>query len=78
VVKHNGGATYTVVLGLQHFSNTEAVQTAGQMLRHSGARLASDCDDVSPELPAPQLNPSRAGSLQASPAVKGRLADRTQ
>jgi len=71
----------TLVLGLQHFSrqDLEAVQTAGQMLRIQVLGLARIADDVSPELARATIESITVlGALQASPAVKAALADRTQ
>ena len=74
-------ARRTLVLGLQHFSrqDLEAVQTAGQMLRIQVLGLARIADDVSPELARATIESITVlGALQASPAVKAALADRTQ
>ena len=74
-------ARRTLVLGLQHFSSKdlEAVQTAGQMLRIQVLGLARIADDVSPELARATIESITVlGALQASPAVKAALADRTQ
>jgi Arc/MetJ-type ribon-helix-helix transcriptional regulator len=80
VVKHTV-ARRTLVLGLQHFSrqDLEAAQTAGQMLRIQVLGLARIADDVSPELARATIESINVlGALQASPAVKAALADRTQ
>jgi len=74
-------ARRTLVLGLQHFSrlDLEAAQTAGQMLRIQVLGLARIADDVSPELARATIaSITVLGALQASPAVKAALADRTQ
>jgi Arc/MetJ-type ribon-helix-helix transcriptional regulator len=74
-------ARRTLVLGLQHFSrqDLEAAQTAGQMLRIQVLGLARIADDVSPELARATIESITVlGALQASPAVKAALADRTQ
>lgn len=74
-------ARRTLVLGLQHFSrqDLEAVQTAGQMLRIQVLGLARIADDVSPELARATIESITVlGALQASPAVKAALADRTR
>jgi Arc/MetJ-type ribon-helix-helix transcriptional regulator len=74
-------ARRTLVLGLQHFSrqDLEAAQTAGQMLRIQVLGLARIADDVSPELARATIESITVlGALQASPAVKAALADRTR
>jgi len=74
-------ARRTLVLGLQHFSrqDLEAAQTAGQMLRIQVLGLARIADDVSPELARATIESITVlGALQASPAVKAALADRTK
>ncbi|CAH2601703.1 CopG family transcriptional regulator [Rhodovastum atsumiense] len=67
-------------LGLRHFSRAdlEAVRAAGQRLDIRVLGLASIADDVSPELARATIaSISVLGALQASPAVKAALADRT-
>lgn len=74
-------ARRTLVLGLQHFSrqDLEAAQAAGQMLRIQVLGLARIADDVSPELARATIESITVlGALQASPAVKAALADRTR
>ena len=67
-------------LGLRHYSreDLEAAQAAGQMLHVRVLGLASIAADVSPELARATIaSISVLGALQASPAVKAALADRT-
>jgi Arc/MetJ-type ribon-helix-helix transcriptional regulator len=74
-------ARRTLVLGLQHFSrqDLETAQMAGQMLRIQVLGLARIADDVSPELARATIESITVlGALQASPAIKAALADRTQ
>ena len=68
-------------LGLRHFSRSdlEAVRAAGQRLDIRVLGLASIAADVSPELARATIaSVSVVGALQASPAVKAALADRTR
>lgn len=66
-------------LGLRHYSreDLEAARTAGQPLAINVLGLASIASDVTPELARAAIaSVSVLGGLQASPAVKGALADR--
>ena len=68
-------------LGLRHYSrdDLEAVQQAGHMLDIRVLGLACIATDVSPDLARATIAPiSVLGALQASPAVKAALADRTR
>ena len=68
-------------LGLRHYSrkDLETAQAAGQMLHIRVLGLASIAADVSPELARATIaSVSVLGVLQASPAVKAALADRTR
>jgi Arc/MetJ-type ribon-helix-helix transcriptional regulator len=68
-------------LGLRHYSrdDLEAAQQAGQMLDIRVLGLACIAADVSPELARATIaSISVLGALQASPAVKAALADRTR
>ncbi|MBK1658211.1 CopG family transcriptional regulator [Paracraurococcus ruber] len=68
-------------LGLRHFSRAdlEAVQAAGQRLDIRVLGLASIAADVTPDLAQATIaSISVLGALQASPAVKAALADRTR
>ena len=68
-------------LGLRHFSRAdlEAARAAGQRLDIRVLGLASIAADVSPELARATIaSVSVLGALQASPAVKAALADRTR
>jgi Arc/MetJ-type ribon-helix-helix transcriptional regulator len=74
-------ARRTLVLGLQHFSKSdlEAARDAGQKLEIKVLGLASIAKDVSPELAREAIGSLTVlGALQASPAVKAALADRTR
>ena len=73
-------ARRTLTLGLQHFSRAEleAAVKAGRKLDIKVLGLASIAADVSPELAREAIGSlSVLGALQASPAVKAALADRT-
>ena len=68
-------------LGLRHYSreDLEAVQAQGRTLDIRVLGLASIATDVSPELARATIaSVSVLGALQASPAVKAALADRTR
>ncbi len=68
-------------LGLRHYSreDLEAVQAQGATLHIRVLGLASIATDVSPELARATIaSVSVLGALQASPAVKAALADRTR
>jgi Arc/MetJ-type ribon-helix-helix transcriptional regulator len=68
-------------LGLRHFSreDLEAARTAGERLDIRVLGLASIAADVTPELAQAAIaSISVLGALQASPAVKAALADRTR
>ena len=68
-------------LGLRHYSreDLEAVRAAGQTLAIHVLGLASIARDVTPELARATIaSVSVLGALQASPAVKAALADRTR
>ncbi|MCA6114346.1 CopG family transcriptional regulator [Bradyrhizobium sp. WSM 1738] len=68
-------------LGLRHFSreDLEAARRAGEMLHINVLGLASIAQDVTPELARATIaSVSVLGALQASPAVKAALADRTR
>ena len=68
-------------LGLRHYGreDLEAAQATGQMLHIRVLGLASIAADVSPELARAAIaSVSVLGALQASPAVKAALADRTR
>lgn len=68
-------------LGLRHFSreDLEAARRAGEMLHINVLGLASIAQDVTPELARATIAAiSVLGALQASPAVKSALADRTR
>ncbi len=68
-------------LGLRHYGreDLEAAQATGQMLHIRVLGLASIAADVSPELARDTIaSVSVLGALQASPAVKAALADRTR
>src|SRR5919202_176964 len=74
-------ARKSVELGLRHYSreDLEAVHAAGQMLHIRVLGLASIAGDVTPELARATIaSVSVLGALQASPAVKAALADRTR
>ena len=67
-------------LGLRHYGRDEleAARAAGQPLDIRVLGLASIATDVSPDLArAAVASVSEHGALQASPAVKAALADRT-
>jgi Arc/MetJ-type ribon-helix-helix transcriptional regulator len=73
-------ARRTLTLGLQQFTKAdlEAVRDAGQKLEIKVLGLAVIASDVSPELARAAIGSlSVLGALQASPAVKAALADRT-
>ena len=68
-------------LGLRHYSreDLEAARAAGQRLDIRVLGLASIAADVTPELAQATIaSVSVLGALQASPAVKAALADRTR
>ena len=68
-------------LGLRHYGreDLEVALAAGRMLHIRVLGLASIAADVPPELArAPIASVSVLGALQASPAVKAALADRTR
>jgi len=68
-------------LGLRHYSreNLEAARERGDMLHINVLGLASIAQDVTPELARASIASVKVlGALQASPAVKAALADRTQ
>ncbi|MFG3595681.1 CopG family transcriptional regulator [Bradyrhizobium sp. RDI18] len=68
-------------LGLRHFSRAdlEAAQRVGEMLHINVLGLASIAQDVTPELARAAIaSVCVLGALQASPAVKAALADRTR
>ncbi len=68
-------------LGLRHFTreDLEAARAAGRMLDIRVLGLASIAPDVSPDLARAAIaSVSVLGALQASPAVKAALADRTR
>ena len=71
----------SVDLGLRHFTreDLEAAKEAGQMLDIRVLGLATIAPDVTPELARATIaSVSLLGALQASPAVKAALADRTR
>lgn len=73
-------ARRTLTLGLQHFTRAdlEAARRAGQKLDIRVLGLAVIASDVSPELAREVIGSLVVlGALQASPAVKAALADRT-
>ncbi len=68
-------------LGLRHYSreDLEAARERGDMLHINVLGLASIAQDVTPELARVSIASVKVlGALQASPAVKAALADRTQ
>ncbi|MEH2533465.1 Arc/MetJ-type ribon-helix-helix transcriptional regulator [Bradyrhizobium sp. AZCC 1588] len=68
-------------LGLRHFSreDLEAARQAGEMLHINVLGLASIAQDVTPELARAAIaSVCVLGALQASPAVKAALVDRTR
>ncbi|MCA1529048.1 CopG family transcriptional regulator [Bradyrhizobium yuanmingense] len=68
-------------LGLRHFSreDLEAARQAREMLHINVLGLASIAQDVTPELARAAIASVYVlGALQASPAVKAALADRTR
>ena len=68
-------------LGLRHYGreDLEAAQATSQMLHIRVLGLASIAADVSPELARATIaSVSVVGALQASPAVKAALADRSR
>ena len=85
IERHGDAAKQSVArrnldLGLRHYNreDLEAAQAAGQMLHIRVLGLASIAADVSPELARATIaSISVLGALQASPAVKAALADRT-
>jgi Arc/MetJ-type ribon-helix-helix transcriptional regulator len=74
-------ARKTLVLGLQRLSREEleTVRATGQKLHIHVLGLARIADDVSPELARATIDSVFVlGALQAPPAVKAALADRTR
>ncbi len=70
----------SLVLGLRHYTTAdlEAARAAGQPLDIRVLGLASIAADVTPDLARAAIGSvSVLGALQASPAVKAALADRT-
>nr|WP_249792368.1 CopG family transcriptional regulator [Bradyrhizobium sp. BRP22] len=68
-------------LGLRHFSreDLEAARRSGEMLHINVLGLASIAQDVTPELARAAIaSVCVLGALQASPAVKAALVDRTR
>jgi Arc/MetJ-type ribon-helix-helix transcriptional regulator len=68
-------------LGLRHYTreDLEAARASGRMLDIRVLGLASIAADVSPDLARAAIaSVSVLGALQASPAVKAALADRTR
>ena len=73
-------ARRTLTLGLQHFTRAdlEAARNAGHKLEIKVLGLAVIASDVSPELAREAIGSLLVlGALQANPAVKAALADRT-
>lgn len=73
-------ARRTLTLGLQRFDKAqlEAARKAGEKLEIKVLGLAVIANDVTPELARAVIaSVSVLGTLQASPAVKAALADRT-
>jgi Arc/MetJ-type ribon-helix-helix transcriptional regulator len=71
----------TLALGIQHFSRSEleAVRKAGDKLQVRVLGLASIASDVTPALALATIESITVlGTLQASPAVKAALAQRTR
>ena len=85
VERHAEAAKHSVArrsldLGLRHYGcgELEAARAAGQPLDIRVLGLASIASDVSPDLARAAIGSvSVLGALQASPAVKAALADRT-
>ena len=85
IERHAEAARQSVVrrsldLGLRHYTRAdlEAARAAGEMLTIRVLGLASIAADVTPELARATIGAvSVLGALQASPAVKAALADRT-
>jgi Arc/MetJ-type ribon-helix-helix transcriptional regulator len=74
-------ARHQLDLGLRHYSrqDLEAVRAAGETLHIQVLGLAVIAADVSPELARDTIASLRVlGALQASPAVKSALRDRTR
>ncbi len=74
-------ARRTLTLGLQHFSKSdlEAARAAGTKLDIRVLGLAVIASDVTPELARDAIGSLHVlGALQATPAVKAALADRTR
>ncbi len=74
-------ARRTLTLGLQHFSKSdlEAARAAGTKLDIRVLGLAVIASDVTPELAREAIASLHVlGALQATPAVKAALADRTR
>jgi Arc/MetJ-type ribon-helix-helix transcriptional regulator len=70
----------SVELGLRHYSrqDLEAAQAAGEMIHIRVLGLARIAEDVTPELARTAIASVEVlGALQASPAVKAALSDRT-
>jgi Arc/MetJ-type ribon-helix-helix transcriptional regulator len=71
----------TLTLGIQHFSRQEleALDKAGEKLQVRVLGLASIAPDVTPALALATIESITVlGTLQASPAVKAALAQRTR
>jgi Arc/MetJ-type ribon-helix-helix transcriptional regulator len=71
----------TLSLGIQHFTkqDLEAVKKAGEKLQVRVLGLASIAPDVTPALALATIETITVlGTLQASPAVKAALAQRTR
>lgn len=71
----------TLSLGIQHFSrqDLEAVKKAGEKLQVRVLGLASIAPDVTPALALATIESITVlGTLQATPAVKAALAQRTR
>ena len=69
----------TLAVGLQHYSRSdlERVRAAGQTLRIQALGLVRIASDVTPKLALATIESiSVLGGFQASPAVRGALADR--
>ena len=72
---------HSLDLGLRNYSRAdlEAAQRAGQVLQINVLGLATIAPDVTPELARATIaSVSVLGALNASPAVKAALADRTR
>ena len=86
VERHGDAARQAVArksldLGLRHFTRAdlEAARASGRMLDIRVLGLASIAADVTPDLACAAIaSVSVLGALQATPAVKAALADRTR